>query len=250
MGSCDDFLRRVAPFQRQAGDEIHGALAFAQFGHFLAADERGELFVELAGSDAVGPGAVAVGLDAELRDGGSLVELAILEAGDGFGDASGFRCRASRSFSRSGPKIFTATGAETPLSMWPMRSASGPLTTAKMPGTDFSFLERSSRISFAIPAVLPSSIAEIHIELGGGNRDHVVAALGPAETAADLAHLPATQDLLLDHIGDLVHLLQRGAGRGGGGDKRGLLLEAWQEILAHLRIERECGDDDEERDGQ
>ena len=53
-GQLGDLVRRIAPFERQADDEIHGALAFAQFGDFLAADQRGELFVEMAGRDAVG----------------------------------------------------------------------------------------------------------------------------------------------------------------------------------------------------
>jgi hypothetical protein len=114
----------------------------------------------------------------------------------------------SRSFARSGPKIYTATGAATVL------------------------------------------LVEIDIELGGGNRHHVIAALRTAQTAADLMDTLHREDLLLDDIGDAVHFLKRGAGRGSRGDERGLLLELRQEVLVHRRIERERRNQQREGDEQ
>jgi hypothetical protein len=143
-------LRRIAPLDGQPDDEIHGPLAFAQLGDFLAADQGAESCSLSARGDAVGFGAVAVGLDAELRDGRLLVELGILKAGDGFGDGLNLDAERRR-VSRSGPKTLTATGADTPLIMWPMRSASGPLTTAKTPGTVLRRL-MSARISLPAAA--------------------------------------------------------------------------------------------------
>ena len=90
----------------------------------------------------------------------------------------------------------------------------------------------SSRISFRLRAASRLlRLAEIHVELRGGDRHHVVAAFGAAEAAADLAHFRHGEDLLLDDVGDLVHLLQRSAGRGGGGDERGLFLERGRKSL-------------------
>ena len=85
-----DFIRGIPPFQRQACDQIDGLLAIAQLGDFLAADKGGEFLVELAGGDAVGGGAVAVRLDAELGNGRLHIKLGILEAGNGLRDGLDF----------------------------------------------------------------------------------------------------------------------------------------------------------------
>jgi hypothetical protein len=55
---------------------------------------------------------------------------------------------------------------------------------------------RSSRISCRLRR--PPSVAEIDVELRGGDGHDVVAALGAAEAAADLAHLGHGEDLPLD----------------------------------------------------
>ncbi len=246
-GQLRDFVRRIAPLERQAHDEVHGALAFAQFGDFLAADERGELFVQVRRARCRrrrrGRGRPRCG-----AAGCSIAGRAWRPRSRGwFSRRSAPRCRAGAACRGPGRRSLIATGADTPLSMWPMRSASGPPTAAKMPGTDAHALgelveDFLARLRCAVRR--PFGFAKIDVELRRGNRHDVIAAFGAAEAAADFAHFRHGEDLLLDHIGDLVHLLQRSAGRGGGGDERGLFLEGRQEVLAHLRIERERADDD------
>ena len=82
-----EFVRRVAPFQRQAHDEVHGALAFAQLGDVLAADRARELFVDVRrarcrrrGRARGSPRCGAAGWTT------CWSSLHVLEAGDGFGD--------------------------------------------------------------------------------------------------------------------------------------------------------------------
>ncbi len=79
-------VRACAPCFWQAQDERHGALSFAQLGDFLPADERGEEVVERSGSEAVGGGAFAVRLDAELGNIRLRVETGFFKSGDGAGD--------------------------------------------------------------------------------------------------------------------------------------------------------------------
>ena len=62
-----------------------------------------------------------------------------------------------RSVSRSGPNTLMATGAETPLIICPMRSASGPPTTANTPGTAFTRVRISSKISCRDRVLSPRS---------------------------------------------------------------------------------------------
>ena len=70
----------------------------------------------------------------------------------------------------------------------------------------------------------------------------MIAAFGAPEAAPYLAHLRHGEDLGLDHVGDTIHLLKRGAGRRGHGDERSLLLEGRQEVLPHFGIKHERGD--------
>ena len=78
----------------------------------------------------------------------------------------------------------------------------------------------------------------------------MVAPFRSTEAAAYLADPFYREDLLLDHIRNAVHFLQRGAGGGGCRDERGLFLELGQEILVHERIERERSDEHDQRDGE
>ncbi len=78
----------------------------------------------------------------------------------------------------------------------------------------------------------------------------MVATLGAAEAAADFADFGHGEDLLLDDVGDFVHLFEGGAGCGGGGDEGGLFLELGQEVLVHLRIERQRGDEEDDGEGE
>ena len=124
----------LPPFEREADHEVVDALALVDLGHGLAADQGGEFLVEVAGSDAVGEGPLAVDLDAELRDRRPVARRGLPRGRGSRGRWSAISVPRRRSSPRSGPKIFTATLAETPLSMWPIRSASGPLMALKVPG--------------------------------------------------------------------------------------------------------------------
>ena len=81
--------------------------------------------------------------------------------------------------------------------------------------------------------------AEIHIEFGGRDRNHMVAAFRSAKAAADFLDFGHREYLLFDDIRDAVHFIERGSGRRCGGDKRCLLFEGGEEILPHFRVEGE-----------
>ena len=89
-----ELLRGVAPLGREAQEQVHRALAFAEFSEDFAAEQRGELFVDRAGLHAVGFRAVAVHHDAELGNGHLLFEENVGEAGDALCDL--FNLRAFR----------------------------------------------------------------------------------------------------------------------------------------------------------
>ena len=109
----------------------------------------------------------------------------------------------------------------------------------------------SSRISRAAAAFRLPSFAELHVELHGDTGTTWSPRSARPSAAADLSHFgDAEQHLLLDDVADSVHLVERGAGRGGGGDGGGFLLEGGQEILAHQRIEQNARDDDHADDAE
>ena len=95
------------------------------------------------------------------------------------------------------------------------------------------FLAAAFRIAVCVFAL----IAEIDIKLRCADGNDVVAALGTSKPTPHLANLGHGKDLLLDDIGDPVHLFKRGTRRGRGGHERGLLLKLRQEVLVHARVE-------------
>ena len=165
------------------------ALAVAQLRDFLAADEGGKLLVQVAGGDAVGPGAIAVGLDAQLGNRCLHIELGILEAGNGLGDtldlnADLFQLVQVRAEDLHGDGCGnSAEHVADAVGEW---SANDGEDT----GNGLQPLADVREDFVAIPSLgflVARKLAEIDIELGGGDRDDVVAAFGTAEAASDLA---------------------------------------------------------------
>jgi hypothetical protein len=95
----------AAPVLRQADGEVDGALVFTQPCETTAPPSSMEnSAVQFARGNAVGEGAFAVELDAQLRDLRLHVEFGVFEAGDGRGDFLD-RSPMAVMVCRSGPKI-------------------------------------------------------------------------------------------------------------------------------------------------
>ena len=77
-----DVFRPCAPAFGQSHHEVEGGFAVVEFAELLAAEEFGNLLVDVGGGDAFGAGAFAVHLDANLRDGDLGFEVHIGETVD------------------------------------------------------------------------------------------------------------------------------------------------------------------------
>src|SRR6478735_10179962 len=80
-------LRAIPPFQREPDDEVDGSLTVAELGHALASHQRGKRLIQFPRCDAVGRRAIPIRFHPQLRNGGLLVELAVLETRNPFCDA-------------------------------------------------------------------------------------------------------------------------------------------------------------------
>ena len=66
----------------------------------------------------------------------------------------------------------------------------------------------------------------------------MVTALGATQATSHFAHLRNLEQFLLNHVGDLVHLVERCSRSGGAGDECGLFTEGGEKVFPHTRIER------------
>ena len=208
----------------QAQDDVEALVAVGHRRDDASVREAAKLLDHRRGLDPVEGGPGVVDPDLQLRDSDLLLDLQVGEPGD-LGQCGRAGSLATlRRASRSSPKIFSASSARTPESMWSRRCEIGCPTL-----TDSGSAESRRRISAttaSLPRPVPlssTSISEEWDALG------MLVELGPARAAPDRGDLGDLQEQALGDQADPIALGERDPRVEGRVDRERALIERRQE---------------------
>ena len=202
------------------------------------------MFIEGAGLDAVGDGALAIHFDLDLRDGDLGFEVDVGEAGDGLGEVADLGAFFAEDL-EIGAEDFDGDFGGDAAEHVGEAMADGLADIDEGAGDGLEFGADVSEDDFPGSA----GVVEFDIELIDADGHDVVVFFSATSTAADAFDFGNALEEADANFADFVGVGEGGAGGADEGDGGAAFVESGQELFAHEGIEHDGGDEQDAGEG-